>query len=71
MKLTQSLQKLRHKTVDLCTIFSISSKALRSIMAIGFFIKIWFESIILQLLKSNFKAIFLIHLKLSKLAVFC
>ncbi len=34
-------------------------KALRSVIVIGFLIKIQIESIILRLLKSNFNAIFL------------
>jgi len=47
------------------------SKALHSVIVIGFLIKIWIESIILQLLICNFNAKFLIHSKLLKLAVLC
>jgi len=56
------IQKLKFMSVN---------RALRSVIVIKFSIKIWIKSIILCLLKLNYNVIILIHLKFSKLAVFC
>ncbi len=66
-----SLYWLRKILVNLTKVSQkVRNEALHCIIVIGFLIKIWIELIILQLLKSDFKVIFLIHSKLSKLGVF-